>query len=327
MKRGLHFLLLSVLLVIMAAAQGQTGNGRSGGLPAAARSTYFDSQVLLTDVDYLASDELEGRNAERPSIQKARDHLERRFRGSGLKPIGDSFQQRFTIRNRTLAVTHDGVNFIGKISGGKYPEKYIVITAHYDHLGIRDGLIYNGASDNATGTAGILAMADHFKKNRPHHSFLFVAFDAEEQGLQGSLHFMANLPVEKGSIVLNINLDMIAPNSNRELYAAGTFHHPKLRPLVAAAGRRSRIKLLFGHDNKSRDGVQNDWTSQSDHFIFFQEKIPFIYFGVEDHKDYHKPTDDLEAIEPEFFVRSVETIIEATKVLDGGIAKLKWPYN
>jgi Zn-dependent M28 family amino/carboxypeptidase len=283
------------------------------------RSRYFDAELLLRDVQYLASDELEGRDAERPSIEKARVYLNRRFKESNLEMFGNSFRQDFTIRYKTLTITPVGANFIGRIAGRKYPDKYVVITAHYDHLGIRNGELFNGASDNASGTAALFALAQYFKRNRPDHSFLFVAFDAEEQWYQGSKHFIANLPVKRESILLNINLDMIAPNDKGELYVAGLTHHPQFRVAMETAQKRAKVKLLFGHDRRELE--DDDWTPQSDHFIFHQEKIPWIYLAVENHKHYHKTTDDFEIIEPHFFVKSVETIIEATIALDKGLKK------
>ena len=189
---------------------------------------------------------------------------------------------------------------------------------------MENGLIYNGACDNASGTAALFALASYFQKHRPDHSFLFVAFDAEEQNYQGSLHFMANLPVKKGSILLNINMDAISQDNKGELYAVGTFHHPQLKPLLKTAQSTATVKLLLGHDDS---GDANDYTSQSDHFIFYKEKIPFVYFGVGDYKDYHKPTDDFANIQPEFYVRAVDTIIMTTRILDERITKLRWPYN
>lgn len=290
-------------------------------------SKYFDTLRLLRDVEYLASDELEGRSADRPSIELSRSYLDRRFKESKLKTIGKSFRQEFVIKYRKLTMTPPGVNFIGLIKGKRYREKYIVISAHYDHLGIENGLIYNGACDNASGTAALFALASYFQKHRPDHSLLFVAFDAEEQNYQGSLHFMANLPIKKESILLNVNLDAISQNDKGELYAVGTFHHPQLKPLFKIAQSTATVKLLLGHDDRSRDGDANDYTSQSDHFTFYQEKIPFVYFGVEDYKDYHKPTDDFANIQPDFYVRAVDTIIMTTRVLDEGITNLRWPYN
>lgn len=310
-------------LFTVGSVQAQIGRSIAEGAKTPS-SVFFDAKKLLKDIEVLASDEMEGRSADRPSIELSRSYLDRRFKGSKLETIGKSFRQEFVIKYRTLTMTPYGVNFIGLIKGKKYREKYIVISAHYDHLGIENGVIYNGACDNASGTAALFALASYFQKHRPDHSLLFVAFDAEEQNYQGSLHFMANLPIKKESILLNINMDAISQNDRGELYAVGTFHHPQLKPLFRIAQSTATVKLLLGHDDS---GDANDYTSQSDHFIFYKEKIPFVYFGVEDYKEYHKPTDDIANIQPEFYVRAVDTIIMTTKVLDAGITKLRWPYN
>lgn len=301
--------LITALLTVAVTAQVDVGKRAShvGG----PESKMFDTAQLLRDVEFLSSDEMEGRSAERPSMQKVREYVEKRLRSSGLQPT----KQEFEIKQRRTTEVSQGVNFVGQIKGRKYPDKFIVITAHYDHDGIKNGEIYNGADDNASGTAALFAIASYFKKNQPDHSLIFVAFDAEEKGLLGARHFVSNLPVKKESILLNINMDMISRSDKGELYAAGTFHYPQLKPAIETAAKKSRIKLLTGHDDPKLG--RDDWTNQSDHAAFHREKIPFIYFGVEDHKDYHKPTDDFANIQPEFFVRAVETIIEAVRQVDG----------
>jgi Zn-dependent M28 family amino/carboxypeptidase len=270
----------------------------------------FDAAQLLRDIQTLSGDDMEGRSADRPTMQKARDYVEKRLRESGLSPT----RQEFEIKQRGSSEVFKGVNFIGRIKGKKTADKYIVITAHYDHDGIKNGEIYNGADDNASGTAALFAIASYFKKNQPDHSLIFVAFDAEERGLLGARHFVSNLPVKKESVVLNINMDMISRSDKGELYAVGTYHYPQLKPAIEAAAKKSKIKLLTGHDDPKLG--RDDWTTQSDHVAFHREKIPFIYFGVEDHKDYHRPTDDFANIQPEFYVRTVETIVEAVKEFD-----------
>ncbi len=281
----------------------------------APKSDVIDACRLICDIRHLSSDEMEGRSAERPSIFKARDFVEQRFRESGLEPMGRSFKQEFRITQPLTEETLLGVNFIGVIKGGGKADKYIVITAHYDHVGIRNGDIYNGADDNASGTAALFAIAKYFSGNKPDHSLIFVAFDAEERGLQGARHFVANLPVAKESILLNINMDMISRNDKGELYAAGTFHYPQFKPALEKVRKTAPVKLLLGHDIPGTG--RDDWTNQSDHAAFHRAGIPFIYFGVEDHKDYHRPTDTFENIQPEFYVKAVETIIEAVKEVDG----------
>ena len=280
-----------------------------------AKAATIDSKKLLRDIEFLSSDAMRGRAANEPAIEKARDFIERRFKESGLKPFGSNFRQGFTITHRGRPETEPGVNFIGYIKGKKTPEKYIVVTAHYDHVGVQNGEIYNGADDNASGTAALFAVAEALKKDRPNHSVIFVAFDAEEQGHQGSRHFVANLPVAKESILLNVNMDMLSRSDKGELYAAGTFHYPQFKPVLERAAAKAKVKLLLGHDDPKLG--RDDWTGQSDHAAFHRAGIPFIYFGVEDHKDYHRPTDDFANIRPEFYVKAVETILQTLRGVDG----------
>ncbi|NOT48140.1 MAG: M28 family peptidase [Acidobacteria bacterium] len=277
----------------------------------------FDAARLLHDIQTRSADDMEGRSADRPAMVKARDYVEKRFRESGLQPLDNSFRQEFEIKARGSDEVLKGVNFIGLVKG-KEADKYIVVTAHYDHVGMKDGETYNGADDNASGTAALFAIASYFKKHQPNHSLIFVAFDAEEKGLLGSRHFVANLPVKRESILLNINMDMISRNDKGELYAAGAFHYPQLKPILEAAQKKAKVKLLLGHDDPKLG--RDDWTNQSDHGSFHREKISFIYFGVEDHEDYHKPTDEFAHIRPEFYVRAVETIMESLKEFDKTLA-------
>lgn len=278
------------------------------------KSKLFDAGQLIGDIRTLSADDMEGRAPEQPSIKKARDFVVKRFRESGIKPIGESFEQKFEIKAIGKRKAMVGVNYFGVLKGKRHADKYIVITAHYDHEGIRNGQIYNGADDNASGTAALFAIASYFVKNQPNYSLLFVSFDAEEMGLLGAKHFVSNLPVKKESILLNVNMDMISRNDNGELYASGLYHYPQFKKSLVSAQKNAKVRLMLGHDDPKLG--RDDWTNQSDHASFHREKIPFIYFGVEDHPDYHKPTDDFERIQPDFYVRAVETIIGAIKELD-----------
>ena len=309
-----QYKVLLAMVVLSVAMSAQVSVGKRNAASAGPVSKMFDAAALLRDIQTLSADDMEGRSTDRPSMQKAREYVEKRFRESGIQPLGTSFKQEFEIRSRGTDEALKGINFIGQIKGRKSADKYIVITAHYDHDGIRNGEIYNGADDNASGTAALFAIASYFKKHQPDHSLIFAAFDAEERGLQGARHFVANLPVKKESILLNINMDMISRSDKGELYAVGTHHYPQLKPAIDTAARKSKIKLLTGHDLPGTG--RDDWTGQSDHAAFHREKIPFIYFGVEDHKDYHRPADDFANIQPEFYVRSVDTIIEVIRAFD-----------
>jgi Zn-dependent M28 family amino/carboxypeptidase len=273
-------------------------------------SKLFDAGKLIEDVRILSADDMEGRSLDRPSITKAREYIKKRFIEVGVQPT----EQVFDVRMRGQESPVKGINYVATIKGKKKADKYIVITAHYDHLGIRNGEIFNGADDNASGTAGLFAIASYYKNHQPEHSLIFVALDAEEKGLVGARHFVANPPVPKESIVLNVNMDMIGRNDRGELYAAGAFSYPHLKPILEKVQAKAPVKLLLGHDDPKLG--MGDWTNQSDHAAFHAAKIPFIYFGVEDHKDYHRSTDDFSGIQPEFYVKAVETILKAIRAVD-----------
>jgi hypothetical protein len=274
----------------------------------------IDSVRLMQDISVLAHDSMEGRLVGTPGGARARTFLDRSFREHGLRPIGGStYQHPFSFTRRDTSVT--GVNVVGYVPGSTRPASYIVVTAHYDHVGVRNGEIYNGADDNASGTAALLAIADHFTRNPPRHSIIFAALDAEEGGLRGARAFVDSPPVALEAIVLNINMDMVGRNDAGELYVAGTHHYPQLLPAVEQIAENAEVKLIPGHDTTGPQ-PSDDWTTASDHAAFHRAGIPFLYFGVEDHADYHRPTDELSGIQPGFYARAVRTVLEALRLLD-----------
>ncbi|HEX8921370.1 MAG TPA: M28 family peptidase, partial [Pyrinomonadaceae bacterium] len=179
-------------------------------------SRLFDVTRLLRDVETLSADAMEGRKVGTPGGAKAREYVLERFKQAGLKSFGDSYLQSFEVVSDGEQVR--GMNVVGYIKGKSNSNRYVVVTAHYDHLGIRDNQLYNGADDNASGVSALFALATYFQQHRPANSMIFVAFDAEETGLSGSKKFVAETPVKKESIAININLDMISHNDRNELY-------------------------------------------------------------------------------------------------------------
>jgi hypothetical protein len=267
-----------------------------------------DSARVLADLRFLSSPALEGRQAGSPGNRAARAYIESELMVAGVEPLGAAWSHEFE-----LGGTADGGigrNVLGYVLGSTAtPDRYIVVSAHYDHLGRRGDEIYHGADDNASGTSALLELARYFAANPPKTSIIFAAFDAEEGGLRGARAFVQDPPVPIESMVLNVNLDMVGRNDARELYVAGTYHYPFLTDLVAEVAGRSGLQLLPGHD---RPGLPpgDDWTMASDHGPFHAEGIPFAYFGVEDHPDYHRPTDTFERIQPGFFVEAVRTVLD-----------------
>jgi Zn-dependent M28 family amino/carboxypeptidase len=277
-----------------------------------AQPAKIDSARLLDDDRTLASDSFEGREAGTPGGRKAQEYIISRFQEIHLTGMGspaDSFRRPFT-----LPGGREGVNLVGYLKGSKSGDRYLVVTAHFDHLGIRNGKIYHGADDNASGVAGLLASASYFAAHQPEHSILFVAFDAEEIGLLGSKAFFVDPPVKPEAMVVDVNLDMISRNRKGEIFASGLHQNPALRPILQAAQARGDLKLRLGHDVPGT-GTE-DWTNQSDHYNFYLAKVPFIYLGVEDHEDYHKPTDTFEKIDKDFFIAAANLTVDLVAAFD-----------
>jgi hypothetical protein len=290
----------------------QEGGQKTGAAKPAGQKK-IDAARLLEDVRQLSADSMEGRGAGTKGAAAARAYVMRRFNEVGLAPLWSSFEQTFD-----LPAKDKGVNLVGYVKGTKHPERFVVVTAHYDHLGTRDGQVYNGADDNASGVAVLLQLAAHFGgAARPEHSLVFAALDGEELGLLGAHALVRKLKAERRDVALNVNLDMVGHSERGELYASGTHHTPSLKAALERVAAAAPVKLLFGHDLPGQ-GI-DDWTNQSDQYPFHRAGIPFVYFGVENHKDYHKPSDDPDTLTRDFFVGAAETILGAVAALDADL--------
>jgi len=276
-----------------------------------------DPDQIFRDVQVLAADDMQGRLAGSPGGDKARAYLLDRLKQAGVQPIGDSFERPFTFAPRTGGERH-GTNLVGVIRGTRQPDRYIVLSAHYDHLGVRNGEVFNGADDNASGVAALLSAAAHFAAAPPEHSLLIAALDAEEAGLQGARALMRNPPVPVASIVIDLNMDMVGRDPGNKLFATGTYHYPYLKPLLEKVAQPP-VVLAFGHDTP---GEKEDWTKDSDHYVFGEAGIPWIYFGVEDFDQHHKATDDAATIDRGLLAGAAATVIAATKSMDAHVDEI-----
>jgi Zn-dependent M28 family amino/carboxypeptidase len=285
--------------------------------PIAAQQASIDAGQLLKDLETLSSDSMQGRLPGTAGGEKARAYVVQRFKDAGIQPIGTSYERPFTFQGRGNSGDRKGVNVVGEIRGAGDAAKYIVVTAHFDHLGVRNGQVYNGADDNASGVAALLAAAARLSKDRPAHSILFAAVDAEESGLNGSIALMKDPPIAREAMVMNVNLDMVARDAKNVLFAVGTFHYPFLKAYLNGVARPP-VVLKFGHDAPNVKG-EDDWTRDSDHLPFHQAGIPFIYFGVEDEEQHHKPTDDADTVTRDFFVGAANTILAAIRSFDANL--------
>lgn len=276
-------------------------------------SQQIDPQKLLKDIEVLSSKEMEGRRTLEPGGLKARKYIQDRFKALGLATQYKDYLQFFDFTDRRSGKRYErAANVIGFVAGSE-TDKLIVVTAHYDHIGKDGENIFHGADDNASGVAALLAFAEYFSINRPQHSMLFAAVDAEELGIQGAGAFVEDFPFPLSQVVLNINMDMISRNTDGEMWAVGTYHYPHLKPIIQRVAEGRQPKVMFGHDVPGQKG---DWSLSSDHAPFHRNKIPFIYFGVDDHQDYHKTTDTFDRIQPDFFINAAGLILDVLNAFD-----------
>lgn len=277
--------------------------------------------TLMRRLSALSADSMEGRLAGSVGGARARAWLLRELSSIGVKPLSERFEMPFTLRQRTPSPDSIGTNIIARIPGTKGSGPVLVLSAHYDHVGIRNGQIYNGADDDASGCVALLAIAEQLLKAPPQHDVILAFFDAEEGGLQGARAFVANPPLPLSRVAVNVNLDMVARQDGGALWVAGTSHTPALKPLAEQAAKGASVRIRFGHDTKDlKPG--DDWTNSSDHGAFHAKGIPFLYLGVEDHADYHKPGDDAEKVDPSFFRGTMEYAAALVRALDGALAQL-----
>ncbi|MCB0462372.1 MAG: M28 family peptidase [Flavobacteriaceae bacterium] len=302
------------VLLLMFSCKGQTETTTEQTLEQVeVKTQLFDADALLERVKFLSLDSLEGRRTGEKGGLIAREYVVNQFKKYGIAPLLSDYTQPFSFEGRRDKKTYEGANVLGLIKGTEQPDKYIVISAHYDHVGVNDGEVYNGADDDASGTSAIIAVAEYLKNNPPKHSVVIAAFDAEELGLRGAAHFLEANTIPKEQIAIDINLDMVGRNDNNELYVVGTNLYTQLQPAITDLELPENFKLSVGHDGLDD---KDNWVSSSDHGPFHKQEIPFLYFGVEDHKDYHKPTDDFEFIQPEFYAKAVTVIISVFERID-----------
>jgi Zn-dependent M28 family amino/carboxypeptidase len=278
--------------------------------PWAIPTRLLDSLQVIKDLEYLASGLCEGRLPGSAGHAKAVDRIVARMRSAGIDSLDNSLTSTFLANANPR-----GINIAGWVRGTVFPEKYIVVTAHYDHLGKNaTGEIYYGADDNASSVACLLSLAAYFKNNPHPYSIIFVALDKEETGLEGAYNFVQYLQTTNrlASVRFNLNLDMIARSDRNEIFACGIKKNPSFKYVIDEVQSNVNVKLLMGHDEGSGG---DDWTNASDHSAFNQKGIPFLYIGVEDHPDYHQTTDTYQKINYSSYIENCNMIALMVKAL------------
>jgi len=281
---------------------------------------FHDSARALSALETLSSDDFEGRLTGEPGNLKAREWIIDQLQARGVDPLLDGgFEAPFETASFSEGKEGvSGTNLLAIIND-EPGSPVIVMSAHYDHVGMGEDGIYNGADDNASGVAALLEAISWFQQNAPETTLVFAFFDAEEIGIAGSAAFVHDLPEQIGDrLAFNLNLDMVSRADKGEIFAVGTYHYPELVPVIDAVATETPLTLSKGHD--SPEWGNQDWSTLSDHAPFLRAGVPIIYLGVEDHADYHKVTDTFEKVDPNMFARSVDTVLMVAEAIDEHVA-------
>ena len=286
------------------------------------------AEELQETISFLAAPDQEGRRSGTFGSFSASFYIADSLAASGFSAFNGNYFQAFDLRDvkkpdfpveklaawalrNGYTVSMNARNVVGYLEGTTKKDEYIVIGAHYDHLGVQNGELFPGADDNASGTAGLLEIAEAFgelSKNgeRPERSIIVVFFDAEEWGLWGSQYFAKTPPVPFENIVSMFNLDMISRNTSNEVLLIGSpdltdleSRSPTLFMMVRVSNETIGMELLIP-DEKMRE-EQIFW--RSDQAPFFarspdNNRMPVLFLNTGEHPDYHKTTDTADKTDP-----------------------------
>ena len=249
---------------------------------------------LKRHVEVLADDTFEGRKEGTRGGRAAGGYIRKRLADAGLQPAGDDgYFQSLPSGGRNLLAAFPG-------SDPKLSQEYILIGAHYDHVGYGTpsnsygptGYIHNGADDNASGVSALLELADSLQhlSQAPRRSLLLAFWDGEENGLLGSKHWVAHPTKSWDRIRFVINMDMVGRLENRTLHVYGTRSASNLRPLVSTANSG----VVPADASTAAMKLDFDWETKpnSDHYPFFERNVPYLMFHTGLHGNYHRPSDD-----------------------------------
>jgi Zn-dependent M28 family amino/carboxypeptidase len=281
----------------------------------------IDSNMVRKHLYTLAADDMEGRKSGTAGIEKAAVYIENEFKKIGLSTFGDleNYRQTFTFKNRRTKEDITSSNIIGVLEGSSKKDEYVIISAHYDHLGMKmsgDGdLIYNGANDDASGVTGVLALAAYFKEIGHERTLVFAAFTAEEMGLMGSTHFGKGIDATK--FVAGINLEMIGKT-------------PSFGPNTAwlTGFERSDFGTII-QQNLVGSGYQLFPDPYKKFNLFFRsDNASLARLGVPSHTfsttpidvdpDYHQLSDEAETLNITVITQTIQAVAKGTESIING---------
>jgi hypothetical protein len=291
-------------------------------------SEAINAAELKAHVYRLASPEFLGRKG--PGGVRASEHIATAFKKLGLAPaFGDSYFQAIPW---LLSDSKGQPESIGRNVGAVLPgadpvlrDEWIILTAHFDHLGMSGQSMYPGADDNASGVAMLLEVAEHFalRKEKPKRTILFLSFDLEEQGLQGAAHFAAHPPRDFGKLKAFLVADLLGRSMaslDDAVFVLGSETADVLRTIVTELKPESGLTV-------GRLGADIIGT-RSDYGPFRDRAVPFLFFTTGTHRDYHRPTDRPEKIDYEKLARISRWIAQITQRLaDAPVAPVWAPRS
>ena len=294
-----------LILLATAALQAQERRRSLGPYTMYEQIVYQAKQERL--MTWLSHDMNHGRATGTRDAARVARYIETHFRQYGLEPFCEgSFYQPLLADSASGTV---GRNVIGFVPSAVPSDEYVLITAHYDHLGVLDGNIYNGADDNASGVTVLLNLADMFgtmKKTRtgPDKNIIFAALDAKELNMAGSKHFVNHLIIGKDSIICAINIDQIgtviepvheADTSFVIVLGEQTLRRQD-RGLIDMCNRYYNIGLDIDHTFYGSENFTRLFYQLSDQIVFHEAGIPALVFTSGFHRHTYKTTDDPDII-------------------------------
>jgi Zn-dependent M28 family amino/carboxypeptidase len=294
--------------------------------------------LIKRHIDVIADDSMLGRNTPSRGLDLTAAYIAAQFKRLGLKPGGDSnsYIQRYPLGKPgaptprpPAGLDHDpnsAPNAVGILPGTDpaLRDEYIVVSAHMDHVGVNSAhpkdSIWNGADDDASGTAGVLALAEAFATAPTKRSIIFLTVSGEEHGLWGSAWFAANPPVPIGKIVANLNLDMIGRNWKDSIVVIGQEHSDLGATLMKVAAAHPELGITPIPD----PWPQENFFGRSDHYNFARRGVPALFFFNGTHVDYHQPSDSPDKIDAEKESRIVKLIYHVGVAVANATARPKW---
>jgi Zn-dependent M28 family amino/carboxypeptidase len=301
------------LLLFVACSSSQNTSNEDKTDYSAKFAESITAENLKKHLYIFASDDFEGRNTGEPGQKKAIKYLRDFYVKQEItSPLGknDYYQEvpaKFLNKNSRRGTLKDSENVLAFIKGTEKPEEVIVISAHLDHEGIKDGKIYNGADDDGSGSMAILEIAEAFKMavkegKGPKRSILFLHVTGEEKGLLGSKYYTENPIFPLRNTVCNLNIDMIGRvdkahtlDSNYVYLIGADKLSTELHQVSDSVNTKyTNINLDYKYNDEDDP---NRFYYRSDHYNFAKHNIPVIFYFNGTHEDYHKPTDTPDKIE------------------------------